>query len=94
DGDRIVSGGKDGTVRVWDADGGDALVVLHVHVGEVTGAQFSPDGHKVVSGADDGVRITECEVCGSFADVRALAALRPPVALTDATRSLLATPDG
>jgi WD40 repeat protein len=29
DGGRLVSGGDDGSVRVWDATGGDELLVLH-----------------------------------------------------------------
>ena len=54
DGKRIVSGGGDATVRVWDADTGKPVgQPLPGHTGFVTSVAFSPDGTTIVSGAGD-----------------------------------------
>ena len=53
DGNRIVSGSHDQSVRVWDAKTGEQLMVLQGHIGIVTSASFSPDGNRIVSGSDD-----------------------------------------
>ena len=52
-GDRIVSGGADGTVRLWDAASGAELLVLRGHEGAVRAAAFSADGARIVSGGED-----------------------------------------
>jgi hypothetical protein len=47
-------------VRVWEASSGKALHVLKGHKGWVRTVAYSPDGARVVSGADDGtVRVWE-----------------------------------
>jgi WD40 repeat protein len=93
-GDRIVSTGVDGTVRVWDAAGGDTLVVLVRRRGtDGAGAAFSPDDSEVVSSDADGLRITRCEACGSFADAERLAGTRAPRPLDPAERKRLGLHD-
>ena len=54
DGTRLVSGGYDGTVRVWDARTGDPLLTLEGHRGWVWASGFSADGTRLVSGGEDG----------------------------------------
>jgi WD40 repeat protein len=44
----------DGTIRIWNAAGGDPLQVLHSHDGTVTSVAF-PDRQRLVSGGDDHV---------------------------------------
>jgi WD40 repeat protein len=44
---------RDSTVKVWDADDGTQLLYLRGHVKGVTCAAGSPDGSRIVSGADD-----------------------------------------
>ncbi len=53
-GDRIVSGGRDSTVRVWDVESGEELLTLTGHSDSVLGVGFSPDGKRIVSGSRDG----------------------------------------
>ena len=52
-GRRVVSGGADGTARLWDL-GSRRATVLH-HAGLVTSATFSADGRRVATANDGGV---------------------------------------
>ncbi|KAI0041923.1 WD40 repeat-like protein [Auriscalpium vulgare] len=63
DGKCIVSGSKDETVRIWDAETGQPVgTPLEGHVGWVWSVAFSPDGRRVVSGlADKTIRIWDTE---------------------------------
>jgi WD40 repeat protein len=55
DGRKIVSGSSDRTVRLWDAEKGEAIgSALEGHRDGVTSIVFSPDGKKVASGSSDG----------------------------------------
>jgi WD40 repeat protein/serine/threonine protein kinase len=54
DGRRVVTGGADKIVRVWDARTGELIASLSGHAGAVRAAVFSPDGHRVLTGSDDG----------------------------------------
>src|SRR5712672_2562985 len=52
DGSRIVSGSSDRTIRLWDAETGDAIGrPLDGHYSRVTSVAFSPDGSHIVSGS-------------------------------------------
>ena len=53
DGNRIVSGSSDKSVRVWDAKTGEQLKELQGHTGLVRSVEFSPDGTRIVSGSND-----------------------------------------
>jgi len=52
-GDRLVTAGHDGTVRIWDLRGRQ-LAELSGHGDEVYKATWSPDGSKILSVARDG----------------------------------------
>lgn len=54
DGKCIVSGSSDATVRVWDAETGEALRTLTGHSRDVSSVAFSPDGNVIASGSLDG----------------------------------------
>jgi WD40 repeat protein len=57
-GKRLATGGKDGTVKVWDVATGQETLTLKGHTDWVTGLAFSPDGHRLISSSPDGtVRI-------------------------------------
>jgi WD40 repeat protein/tetratricopeptide (TPR) repeat protein len=54
DGERIVSGSADKTIKVWDATNGTELMTLRGHEDAVSSAGFSPDSKLIVSGSKDG----------------------------------------
>ena len=49
EGQRIITGSRDGTARVWDANDGVALVVLRGNAGQVQSIAVTPDGTQVVA---------------------------------------------
>jgi hypothetical protein len=55
DGNRIISGGTDGTLRLWDIETGQTLAVVGGHLGHVFSLVALPDGRSVVSGDFDRV---------------------------------------
>ncbi|AVT32892.1 hypothetical protein C6361_29355 [Plantactinospora sp. BC1] len=54
-GDRIISGGADGTIRTWDADTGRPVSVVPAHTSWVTCCVLSADGRWLVSTGSDGM---------------------------------------
>jgi WD40 repeat protein len=53
DGKRALSGGDDGSVRLWDADTGRELACFKGHRSAVRAVALSPDGRWILSGGDD-----------------------------------------
>jgi WD40 repeat protein len=54
DGKRLASASADNTVKVWDAQTGQALLSLQGHTGVVNSVAFSPDGKRLATSSDDG----------------------------------------
>ncbi|PVF99569.1 WD40 repeat-like protein [Serendipita vermifera] len=55
DGNRIVSGSRDGVLRIWDGlTGAGIRGPLEGHTGAITCASFLADNTRIVSGSDDG----------------------------------------
>jgi WD40 repeat protein len=54
DGRLVASGGFDGTIPVWDAEGRLPLATLQGHTSAVLAEALSGDGRLVASGGDDG----------------------------------------
>ena len=49
----IASGGRDETIRLWDASTGEELHTLKGHTGQVYSVSFSPNGTRIASGSVD-----------------------------------------
>jgi len=54
DGEFLVTGSRDRTVRVWSVTSGKEVSCFEGHSGEVTSVAFSADGNSVFSGSRDG----------------------------------------
>ncbi|MHC4547768.1 MAG: WD40 repeat domain-containing serine/threonine protein kinase [Planctomycetota bacterium] len=54
DGTRVVTGGNDGTARVWEVASGREKMRLEGHQGAVGSVAFSPDGRMVATADGDG----------------------------------------
>jgi WD40 repeat protein len=65
DGSRAVSGGADGTLRLWDPKTGKQILQFQGLRGEITCVAFSPDGNAIAAGGTDNlVRIWNVEASG------------------------------
>ena len=66
DGNRVVSGSEDNTVRIWNATTGEVEAELKGDMDFMTSVAFSQDGSRVVSGSEDKKvwiwNTTTCEV--------------------------------
>ena len=64
----IVSGSRDNTIRIWDAETGHAVgKPLVGHTKEVRSVAYSPDGRHIISGSfDKTIRIWDAEAGSSF----------------------------
>ncbi len=72
DGGRLVSGGEDRTIRIWDPVAGSELLTLAPHNAPVSAVAFGPNGQRIASGATDGeLRIWSSIPQNQRAEIRA-----------------------
>ena len=70
DGQRIISGSYDKTIRIWDAETSAAVgKPLEGHSGWVESVAYSPDGQHIISGSEDKtIRIWDAETGAAFGE--------------------------
>jgi WD40 repeat protein len=86
DGDRIISGSWDHSVRVWDGKTGEQLRELKGHTDTVNSVTFSPDGDRIISGSwDHSVRVWDAKTGEQLRELKGH---------TDAVCSVAFSPDG
>jgi WD40 repeat protein len=54
EGELLISGSVDQTIRVWEVKTGQCLAILKGHESRVRSVAFSPDGKLILSSSDDG----------------------------------------
>jgi WD40 repeat protein len=96
DGMRIVSGGDDKTVRVWETRTGRLVAgPFHGHSGYVRSVAFSPQGRWVVSCSNDhDVRVWDTEAHKEDAEYASQVASRCFSGHSGAVSSVTFSPDG
>ncbi|MGE0007683.1 MAG: caspase family protein [Parvibaculaceae bacterium] len=53
DDDRVLTGGSDGTMKLWDVETGRLIRTFPAHLDDVTSLAFFADGSRVLSGSGD-----------------------------------------
>ena len=95
DGRRAVSGGYDGTVRVWDLGSGTPLHTLTGHQGRVRAVAVSADGRRAVSGGEDRtVRVWDLEQGTALASFASDSTITVLAATPPGTRVIAGTSTG
>lgn len=71
DGRRILTGGGDGSARLWDAASGTRLWALEGHRDQITAISWSPDGKRALTlGRDGSARLWDTEAGRELAVLR------------------------
>lgn len=85
DGRRVVSGARDGQLKIWDLHSGQATATLEAHDGQITAIAVTSDGERVVSAGyyDATVKVWDLESGERLGTLK-----------TEDVQDLAVTPDG
>jgi len=61
EGDTLITGGSDGRICMWNLPSLSCLHKIHAHPTAVTTLHYDPQGERLVTGGDDGVKIWNSE---------------------------------
>lgn len=86
DGHRVLSGGNDGTIRLWNLESGKQIRQLSGHHGSIWTVAFAPDGKRALAGGQAGGLV--------LFDLDTGEQLRSFDPHPDAVRAVVFTPDG
>jgi WD40 repeat protein len=86
-GDRIVSGGRDKTIRIWDVRTGSQLHALEGHNGSVQDCEYSPDARLIASVGGDNLILWEAQSGQLVHEIKA-------VSLSGSFNACAFSPDG
>jgi WD40 repeat protein len=88
DSQRLMSGGRDKTIKVWDVQTGDNMQTLKGHRGSVMSMDFSPTGNVLVTGGEEG-NVKLWKLCDDK-----ISLIRASVGHFDAVNAVKISPDG
>ena len=89
----VVSGGQDGTVRVWEVGTGQQVTSFDMPDGDVNDVSIDGTGRRIAAVSDGGAgAIFDCVVCGSPDELTSLAARNSTRELTADERATFALP--
>ena len=93
DGSKIVSGGLDGTIYIWNMNNlTEPPIMLRGHIDTVRSVCVTPDGSKMVSGSDDGtIHVWDMN---DLNEPLVVLAVSEDVQDEDEVNSVCVTPDG
>jgi WD40 repeat protein len=88
DGQHIISGSQDRTIRIWDAETGAAVgKPLEGHTDDIRSVVYSPNGQHIISAsADRTIRIWDANTGAAIG--------KPLMAHADSVMSIACSPDG
>lgn len=95
DGKRLVTGGKEQTVLLWDVETRKLLHAMRGHTGDVSTVAFDPDGRWIASGGEDStVKVWDSRTGELVRSFRGHTGLVSTVAFLDARALVTGSRDG